>query len=272
MTPPLWQELLLPRQHDDALWELFHENSKLGRHAHVLSDEDVRQRMARLYESLAYEGYPLIHLPQPQTSVPVSVTDAIANRASTRNMIPGSLSSETLATLLHYGYGVTRRDEAQMLPRAFRAAPSGGALYPLEIYIHSTHIIDVPPGLSHYDPLNNQLRLLREGDSSEMIAAAMVQPEIAATTSLCIFITALFERSTFKYGERGYRFVFLEAGHVAQNINLVATALGLGCVNLGGYFDRDVDRYLELDGVTHSTVYLIAIGEKSTSMNMEVPS
>lgn len=126
MTPPLWQELLLPRQHDDALWELFHENSKLGRHAHVLSDEDVRQRMARLYESLAYEGYPLIHLPQPQTSVPVSVTDAIANRASTRNMIPGSLSSETLATLLHYGYGVTRRDEAQMLPRAFRAAPSGG--------------------------------------------------------------------------------------------------------------------------------------------------
>jgi SagB-type dehydrogenase family enzyme len=90
-----------------------------------------------------------------------------------------------------------------------------------------------------------------------------MQPELAQGASLIIFLTAIFERSTFKYGERGYRFILLEAGHVAQNLNLVANALGLGCANIGGYFDREIDDLLELDGVTHSTIYMIAIGGKT---------
>jgi SagB-type dehydrogenase family enzyme len=79
---------------------------------------------------------------------------------------------------------------------------------------------------------------------------------------MLIFVTAMFKRSTFKYGNRGYRFALLEAGHVAQNINLVTTGLGLGSVNICGYFDRQVDDLLDLDGVTHSTIYIIAIGKK----------
>ena len=78
---------------------------------------------------------------------------------------------------------------------------------------------------------------------------------------MIVFITAVFERSVFKYGDRGYRFVLLEAGHVAQNINLAVTALGLGCVNIGGFFDRDIDEFLGIDGLTHSSVYLMAIGK-----------
>jgi SagB-type dehydrogenase family enzyme len=77
---------------------------------------------------------------------------------------------------------------------------------------------------------------------------------------MIVFITAIFERSVFKYGNRGYRFVLLEAGHVAQNLNLATTALGLSCCNIGGFFDRDVDRFLGLDGIGHSTVYLVGIG------------
>ena len=75
-----------------------------------------------------------------------------------------------------------------------------------------------------------------------------------------LFVTAEFARSTFKYGERGYRFVLLEAGHLAQNVNLAAAGLGLGCLDVGGYYDRQVDEWLGLDGVTHSTVYLLALG------------
>jgi SagB-type dehydrogenase family enzyme len=74
-------------------------------------------------------------------------------------------------------------------------------------------------------------------------------------------VTALFGRSTFKYGPRGYRFVLLEAGHVAQNINLTASALKLGSLNLGGFIDRETDAFLHLDGVSHSTVYSIAVGK-----------
>jgi SagB-type dehydrogenase family enzyme len=91
----------------------------------------------------------------------------------------------------------------------------------------------------------------------------LVQPELAQGASLIIFLTAIFERSIFKYKERGYRYILLEAGHVAQNLNLVANAFGLGCVNIGGYFDREIDDLLDLDGVTHSTIYMIAIGGKT---------
>jgi SagB-type dehydrogenase family enzyme len=88
----------------------------------------------------------------------------------------------------------------------------------------------------------------------------MLFSNVPYDASIVIFVTAIFERSTFKYGERGYRFVLLEAGHVAQNVSLAATGLGLGAINIGGYFDRDMDRVLGLDGVRHSTVYLVAIG------------
>jgi SagB-type dehydrogenase family enzyme len=112
--------------------------------------------------------------------------------------------------------------------------------------------------------MGQSLRRLQEGNLSRQIADGLVgfQSNLAFDTSLILFLTAVFERSTFKYGARGYRFVLLEAGHVAQNINLVATALGMGCVNLGGYYDRRIDDLLNLDGVTHSTVYMIALGEK----------
>jgi SagB-type dehydrogenase family enzyme len=77
---------------------------------------------------------------------------------------------------------------------------------------------------------------------------------------MMLFITAQFERSLFKYRDRGYRFILLEAGHVAQNMNLAATALGLGSVDIGGYFDRQADELLGLDGLTHSTIYMVGIG------------
>jgi len=90
----------------------------------------------------------------------------------------------------------------------------------------------------------------------------LVQKNLAYDSSVLFFITALFERATFKYGDRGYRFVLLEAGHVAQNINLASGGLRLGCMNIGGFFDRQIDDLLGLDGVTHSTVYLVAVGGK----------
>ena len=79
---------------------------------------------------------------------------------------------------------------------------------------------------------------------------------------MLIFIVAIFGRSTFKYNDRGYRFVLIEAGHVGQNLSLAAASLGLGCVNIGGYFDREIDNYLGLDGIEQSAVYLAAIGNK----------
>src|SRR5205823_557341 len=146
-------------------------------------------------------------------------------------------------------------------PRPFRTIPSGGALYPLELYFYTAYVDELTAGLYHYNPIKRNIRRLHDQEASETISAALVQSNIASEASLILFITALFERSTFKYGDRGYRFVMVEAGHLAQNVNLVCVGLGLGSINIGGFLDRRVDDFLELDGVTHSTVYLIAIGK-----------
>jgi SagB-type dehydrogenase family enzyme len=192
----------------------------------------------------------------------MSLSEAILTRASARGMKPAALALPTLATLLHHAYGVTRDETASGFPRVFRAAPSGGALYPLELFFHSRYVEGAPPGVYHYNPLRNEIRRVRDEDQTPRIAELLIpfQNHLAQDAALIVFITALFGRSTFKYSTRGYRFALLEAGHVAQNLGLAAGALGLAYLNVGGYFDRHVDEFLGLDGLTHSTIYMAAIG------------
>lgn len=263
MGQELWQEMLVPSGNEDHVWELFHENSKIGAHSKGLSNEEVRMRMSEFHESLPFDGYPTIMLPQSLTSLPLPIDEAIVNRLSIRDLLPYPLSLENLSTLLHYAYGVTRDNKGTTLPRPFRVVPSGGALYPLEIFFHSASIEGLKPGLYHYNASKHHLCQLNQRDESQKLSECLVQPNVAFGASLIIFVTAVFERSVFKYGDRGYRFIFLEAGHVAQNVNLVATAMGLASVNIGGFLDRCVDEFLGLDGLTHSTIYMIAIGKEA---------
>ena len=255
-----WSEAILSPGNEDQVWELFHENSKLSRYDGGLTGHEVRERMKRLHESLPFEGYPAVPLPREAAPLKLSLADAITTRVSVRDMRPSQLTLKQAGTLLRHAYGVTREDNGAF-PRPFRVVPSGGALYPLEIFFHSARIKGLRAGLYHYNPAESRLRLLREGDEARRIAGAMVQTEVALNAALIVFITAFFERSVFKYKDRGYRFVLLEAGHVAQNLNLVSNALGLGSLNIGGFFDREIDDFLGLDGVTHSTIYMVAIGK-----------
>ncbi len=264
MNTDMWNELLMPSSTENSAWELFHENSKLGRYFAALTEEQVVQKTKEFHESLPYDGYPLIDLPAPLTMPNSSLSDTILNRVSVRSFAPHSYSLEELATVLHYGYGTTRENQGTSFPRPFRAVPSGGALYPLEIFFHCADIQGVSPGLYHYNASGHYIRRLRKGDGRQTIADSMTQPELGLESSLVIFMTAMFERTVFKYGDRGYRFTLLEAGHVAQNMNLVSTALELGCVNIGGFYDREIDEFLGIDGVTHSTVYMLAIGGNDT--------
>ena len=262
MAEDLWQEILLPSA-GDQVWELFHENSKIGSYGNALSSEEVQARMNEFHESLPFDGYPVVNLPRTVPRLKLHLDEAIASRTSVRELMPCSLSLESLTALLRLAYGVTRDNKGTSFPRSFRVVPSGGALYPLEIFLYSAHIEGLRAGLYHYNPTKNHLCLLREEDASRTISETVVQPNIVLGSCLVIFITSVFERSVFKYGDRGYRFIFLEAGHVAQNINLVAYGIGLASVNIGGFLDRRVDDFLGLDGLTHSTIYMIAIGEEA---------
>ncbi|MBL8290915.1 MAG: SagB/ThcOx family dehydrogenase [Bryobacterales bacterium] len=255
----VWESARLAPGEPDQVWETFHENSKLSRMAEGTASDEVSRRMTTMYEALPFEAFPAVPLPE-RAPLSASLDVAMNARVSARKLEAQPVSLDKVAALLHAAYGITRDNKGTPFPRGFRTIPSAGALYPLEIYLHSTRVDGLKSGIYHFNPAENNLRYLQEGDFSRQIAEAMVQPEMPFSSSIIFFFTALFERVVFKYGERGYRFTLLEAGHAAQNLNLAAQALGMGTLNVGGYFDRPIDRLLGLDGVTHSTVYMVCAG------------
>ena len=262
MSRKVWDKARLPAGPERQNWESFHENSKLSSHEPPLSNEQVRAFMTGTWESMPYDGYPEVELPLERYPFSMSVTEAITSRVTARAMRPCELSLMELATFLQYSYGVTRSNEDTVYPRPFRVVPSGGAMYPLEIFVHSANVEGLPAGIYHFNPTDSKLRRFVDGDQSRALSESMAQPNLPLDTGALFFLTAVFERSTTKYGDRGYRFTLLEAGHVAQNLNIVASALGIGSVNIGGFFDRKIDAILGLDGLTHSTIYMVGIGEK----------
>jgi SagB-type dehydrogenase family enzyme len=260
-----WKDVILEPDGPPRLWESFHENSKIGRYDTGLAEADVRAWMGMLLESLEFTSRRQVRLPRKLSRLDMPLEEAIRRRSSSRRLTDGEVSLRDLATMLHYGYGITRSRKEESVPRALRSVPSAGALFPLEIFIQATNVGELPMGTYHYSPARHSLSLLKAGGHKRELAEAVLQPPVAKGCSLFMFITAVFERSTFKYGDRGYRFVLLEAGHVAQNIALCAASLGLGCLPIGGFLDRKIDGFLDLDGITHSTLYLVALGREGAA-------
>lgn len=259
--PTKWQDLAFGKETDFPLWELFHENSKIDRFSAALPDKEVARYLTHFHESLTYDGFPTTPLPNRLVPLKMPTGDAMASRTSVRQMISRSIKLDQLATLLFYGYGSPSKRKGLKPLRSFRAIPSAGALYPLELFVQVSNVMDLSAGLYHYNPLKHHLRLLCDGANRKWLTRCFPAGTIPEHAALIIFVTALFRRSTFKYGQRGYRFILLEAGHFAQNVNLAASALKLGCLNIGGFVDREADAFLRLDGISHSTIYTIAVGK-----------
>lgn len=191
----------------------------------------------------------------------VTLAETIARRRSDRDFGGAPLSLEHLAALLHAAYGVTHRLGETGQP--LRAVPSGGALYPLEIYPAVRDVSQLAPGRYHFDPLRFTLEHLRAGDLDAELESLTVYPELFTRSAAVFFITAMFWRTRFKYGQRGYRFALIEAGHAGQNLVLAAAALDLVAVPVGGFFDRRVNEFLRVDGVNEAAIYAVAVGTRS---------
>lgn len=186
----------------------------------------------------------------PQGLLPGRLTDVLDAR---RSRCPSPGSSLELADLaaLTSAYAA---DAATGL----RHVPSGGALYPLELYIVAGRVHGLTTGLYHFDPFDRALELLDAGGNT--LADAFVDPAVAECSAAVIVVTALFRRSRCKYGLRGYRFALLEAGHLVQAVLLLATAAGIDALPLGGFYDAALERLVHADGVNESVVYAVAVG------------
>ena len=199
----------------------------------------------------------------PRPSIPdVPLAAALEARRSERTFGPGHVTLLELATVLHAGYGVTQPATPDD-PQPLRAVPSGGALYPLELYAVLVQVVGAEPGLYHFDPLRHVLEVRSPAASPvDALQEAAIYPEIVAGSAATLLVTGVFWRSRFKYGLRGYRFALLEAGHLAQNVLLACAALGLAAVPLGGFYDRPVDELLGADGVNESFLYAVCLGRR----------
>ncbi len=213
---------------------------------------------------------PSVRLPAPQFPA-MSLKDAIAGRSSCRRFAAAPLAVEDLATLLAAAYGVW--GQVVLVEQEFfeRPVPSGGGLYPLELYVLARNVTGLTAGVFHYSALSHVAEQVRNLSLPDRFLSELFlgQPYVAAAAAIVV-LTAVVERSLWKYGDRGYRYILLEAGHAAQNLNLTATALGLGSCNLGGFFDTDLTALLGLDEEFAVPLYGVAIGRPASEDRMEL--
>jgi SagB-type dehydrogenase family enzyme len=207
-----------------------------------------------------YPSVELVQLPAPHP-LPLSLGEVLGRRVSCRSFSGSPLPLADLATLLAAAYGVRERRRWGELEVWDRSVPSAGGLYPLEIYVITQRVAGVTPGVHHYHPLLHALELLASPPplSGSLSALFMGQPYVAAAPAIVVF-AAVFERTMRKYGDRGYRYLLLEAGHAGQNLALTAACLGLGALSVGGFFDADLTTLLGLDGDAEAPIYVSAVG------------
>jgi len=203
---------------------------------------------------LSPEQAEVINLPEPRYDSDISIEQSLLNRRSIRSYTGEPLTLQEVSQLLWAAQGFTD-------PRGYRTAPSAGALYPLELYLVAGDVEGLTAGVYRYEPGEHQLVKTMEGDKRAELASAALGQDCVKEGAITIVFTAVYERTTVKYGERGIRYVHMEAGHAAQNLCLQATALGLGIVTVGAFNDEQLAELLNLPE-NEQPLYVIPIGRK----------
>lgn len=193
-------------------------------------------------------------MPVPRYSSGVSIEESLDKRRSVRDYTGEPLKIEEASQLLWAAQGVTSHWGG-------RTAPSAGALYPLEVYLVAGDVQDLASGVYRYDPKRHELVMISKGDIRSRLASASLDQDPVRDGAIDLVLTAVYRRTTWKYGERGTRYVHMEAGHAAQNVYLQATAMGLGAVAVGAFYDDKVERLLDLPK-DEKPLYIIPVGRR----------
>jgi SagB-type dehydrogenase family enzyme len=246
--------------------EIFHENSKLRRASDgrmigpgVKGLQPNELAYAESHGSKMYRCAPTVPLADGLPMLAVPLEQALRSRRSIRDYSGEAVAFASLSRILDLSYGVS--DAGTVFAR--RTAPSAGALYTNDLYAVALNVDGLEPGLYHYQPAARSVERLRQGDLRREVADAVLYPEVVVNAAAIFVIAAVFQRARVKYGERGYRYAFLDAGHIAQNIYLVSTALGLGALALGGFLDDQMSDLVDMNGVDEAVVYVVTVGRPS---------
>jgi len=265
---------------ENSIAMLYHENSKFTSHTLRLEGEIIGGFNNPYVISRASQPYKCYATSKridlsvyAKGEQEANLFKVLRNRRSIREYDKGyKLSLNELTILLYNSYGVTRKSKIAGVNVnghiGLRNIPSGGGLYPLELYVvvFNAHI---PSGLYHYRPDVNSLEVIKEGDfMEELLGMIQAEPYVKMRTASALIIsTGIIERILIKYGDRGYRFLMQESGFVGQTISLLAEAINLSSCMIGGYNDDKVNNFLGVDGVFETINNIIVIGKKKDNSN-----
>lgn len=245
---------MLPFEDETSLSLLFHLNSEPWANMEAYHNAVYEVE----YKSVAAMSPELPLPPPPDTAL----TRLAPRRASCRAFAPKPLPLPLLSAVLWGGYGISRTE--RMMPAdslaEMRPVPSAGGLFPLEVYFISQGVENLCDGLHHYNVRHHSLETLQTGPLFERFRPALLMYSAVRDANVILFLAAVFKRTQKKYGPRGYRYILLEAGHLAQNVCLLCAEANLGTLCMGGYSDGQVNRLLGLDPLLEGVVYSVALG------------
>jgi SagB-type dehydrogenase family enzyme len=239
---------------DVNIAELFHENTNIYPVQVGLDDESPLDRA---------DEFARIRLPQVEMINTCGLEEAIMRRRSQRSFVEfARLSPRALSRLLRFSCSYTEQAPSHDEPGSglSRAMPSAGAVYPVDVYTIFFRVSGLPAGVYRYAAEDHSLELVRSGEFSGRLSALMLHQTFIADACVVFMLVGRKDRIAEHYGERGYRYLLMEAGHIAQNLCLVATGMGLGSVTIGGFVDSGVNRLLNVDEATQISLYGVAVG------------
>ena len=203
-----------------------------------------------------YPSAPKVQLELPKEEGGAPLWEVLGLRRSVRNFKNEPLTKAELSQLLWAAQGITHPEYG------FRTAPSAGALYPIETYLVINSVDQINPGVYHYAVDRYELEQLRAGDFRLQVAQSALDQEMVYHANVVFIWTAVFARSKWKYKQRAYRYLYLDAGHIAQNVALAAVAQNLGSCQVGALYDEEVNALLGVDGTEESVVYMTVVGRE----------
>jgi SagB-type dehydrogenase family enzyme len=193
-----------------------------------------------------------IRLPDPARDSDTSIEAALLARRSVRSYQDSALTLAEISQLLWAAQGITS-------PGRLRTAPSAGALYPLEMYVVAGNVDDLPDGVYKYVPDKHDVAKMLDGDKRDELCKAALGQSSVRNAAAVIVISAVYERTTVKYGDRGIQYVHMESGHAAQNIFLQAVPLNIGTVVIGAFYDEAVKKILKMPA-SEQPLYIMPAG------------
>lgn len=194
----------------------------------------------------------------------MSLTQAIEQRRSLRTYSDEALSQEELSYLLWSTQWVRDFRSTEKVEVAFRNVPSAGARHPFETYLLINRVESINPGIYYYHPTKHGLVLFKDGsDLADTVRDGAFGQEMVKAGAVTFIWVAIPQRTTWRYSQRGYRYLYLDAGHVGQNLHLAAEAIGAGACMIGAYYDEGMDEILELDGKSAFVIYMASLGKKT---------